>query len=85
MWALFALDQAQEAITNPERGRDEQGRARDDRCGDGDEPLARECPAARWMLRSCRVEHVVPAFGAVYSGTPENVIPASHFILELSR
>ena len=36
------------------------------------------------MLCSRRVEHVVPVFGAGLGGTPENVIPASHFILERS-
>ena len=55
-----------------------------DHGSDSDDPPARECPAARWMLCSRRVEHVVPAFGAGLGGTPENVIPASHFILERS-
>ena len=36
------------------------------------------------MLCSRRVEHVVPVVGAGLGGTPENVIPASHFILERS-
>ena len=51
---------------------------------DGDDPPARERPAAGWMLCSRRVEHVVPVFGAGLGGTPKNVIPASHFILERS-
>jgi hypothetical protein len=79
-----ALEEVKEAAGDAKRRRDEKP-ADQDHSSDGDDPPARERPAAGWMLCSRRVEHVVPAFGAGLGGTPQNVIPASHFILERSH
>ena len=68
-----APDQTQEATAQAERR--DQKPADQDHGSDGDDPPARERPAAGWMLCSRRVEHVVPAFGAGLGDTPENVIP----------
>ena len=75
------MHEVEEATADAERRRDEKS-ADQDRASGGDDPPARECPAARWMLRSRRIGHLVPALGAGLGGTPENVIPTSHFIID---